>query len=153
MVRIKSRPIRLRRPEPFAICAISIHEGCDKHLLRVLKPIVYYLNDWITIEGRDGSETATMNAKRQLDADWYGKRITIQAIVGKNGSGKSSLLDMMYRIVNNFGVALSVREGELKGSDDDNDKEPVAIKDDDEDNIYPAYISGIDASLYFVSGR
>lgn len=91
MVRIKSRPIRLRRLEPFAICAISIHNGCDPRLLRVLKPTVYYLNDWITIEGHEGDESARFNPERLLDVDWYGRFITIQAIVGKNGSGKSSV--------------------------------------------------------------
>ena len=112
MAQITSRPIRVHRLEPFALCALSIHNGCDKRLMRILKPQVYYLNDWIIVEGHESDETVRLNPKRLLDADWYGKYINVQAIVGKNGSGKSSLLDMVYRIVNNFGVALTKGSGD-----------------------------------------
>ena len=36
----------------------------------------------------------------------YGDNINICAIVGPNGSGKSSLLDLLYRLINNFGYLL-----------------------------------------------
>lgn len=43
------------------------------------------------------------NSDEKLNSDaFYGKNINIQAIVGKNGSGKSSLMDLMYVTINNF---------------------------------------------------
>lgn len=40
--------------------------------------------------------------ERTIPDDFFGKNINIQAIVGKNGSGKSSLMDLMYMAINNF---------------------------------------------------
>lgn len=38
--------------------------------------------------------------------DFFGKNITLHTIVGKNGSGKSSLLDVIFRIINNVGALM-----------------------------------------------
>lgn len=42
--------------------------------------------------------------------DFYGKNIKLHAIVGRNGSGKSSLLDIMIRMINNVGALMCKKE-------------------------------------------
>ena len=42
--------------------------------------------------------------------DFFGKNVTLHTIVGKNGSGKSSLLDIMFRLVNNVGAEMCKQE-------------------------------------------
>ena len=41
---------------------------------------------------------------------FYGNNVALHAIVGRNGSGKSSLLDIMIRIVNNVGALMCKKE-------------------------------------------
>lgn len=43
------------------------------------------------------------NLGHRISEDFYAKNVCISAIVGKNGSGKSSVLDMIFRIINNVG--------------------------------------------------
>lgn len=43
---------------------------------------------------------------RHLPKDFYGSNIMVSAIVGKNGSGKSSILDIVYRVLNNLSAIL-----------------------------------------------
>lgn len=58
----------------------------------------FLFNDFYKEE--DGN--LVVNKNRALPDDFFGKNINIQAIVGKNGSGKSSLMDLMYMAINNF---------------------------------------------------
>lgn len=82
------------------IVAVGIdQEHCDKKFSKVLSEDFYLFNDRVFISS-DNQIQLNPNYKGYT---WYfGKNINVQAIVGTNGSGKSSLLELMYRIINNF---------------------------------------------------
>ncbi|MBS5980830.1 MAG: hypothetical protein KIB51_14115, partial [Dysgonomonas mossii] len=87
------------------IIAIRPLENCVPHILRVLKPnITYFLyNNYEMCDNdqfiRNKGEVIPFDFFR-LDAD--SPNISISAIVGKNGDGKSSLVELMIRVLNNF---------------------------------------------------
>lgn len=99
------------------LIGIKIIDG-DKRILKNLKKNTWYPfgnyiepkeeNDWEWMskqikEDEDNLraiyKSLTNNPDSSLD-------ITVNCIVGKNGSGKSSLLDIFYRIINNFSYQL-----------------------------------------------
>ena len=41
-----------------------------------------------------------------LERGFFGQNMTVQVIVGMNGSGKSALLELMFRMINNFSAQL-----------------------------------------------
>lgn len=79
----------------FKIVGIYIHESCAKRYRKILSPGYYPLdNSWkYDEEKKDIEENKEV---QQLDPDFFGKNISISAIVGENGSGKSTFLDFMY---------------------------------------------------------
>lgn len=46
------------------------------------------------------------NTQDMVPDNFYGKNISLHAIVGKNGSGKTTLLDVIYRMLNNLGCKI-----------------------------------------------
>ncbi|MDO4803157.1 MAG: hypothetical protein Q4A15_13400, partial [Prevotellaceae bacterium] len=74
------------------IVAVKIdQERCDKKFSKVLSEEFYLFNDRVFISS-DNQIQLNHNYKGY---SWYfGKNINVQAIVGTNGSGKSSLLEL-----------------------------------------------------------
>lgn len=77
-------------------CYRSIHKG-----LKSFEPYVFY-SDYV-IEGGSVRRIAHNPALDSL----YGDRVDVCAIVGENGSGKSSLMELVIRLLNNASYALS----------------------------------------------
>jgi predicted ATPase len=97
----------------FSIIALKVLS--DKSpIQKVLKKGWFLLNQSYKVDEHDKLRP---NEKYPLEDDFFGKNISIGAIVGRNGSGKSSLLELFFRMVYN----LSVKRGLF------NDKEATFI--------------------------
>ena len=86
----------------FSILAVRILPGCKDHLKKILKGEWYLLNSWYVL--KDGRLTKRDDAS--LERSLYGENVSISAIVGKNGSGKSSLMELIFRLVNNLNFCM-----------------------------------------------
>lgn len=98
----------------FILKSIEIHQGCTGQ--KNLKPGKYvFVQDEYSL----------------LPENFFGQNICVSAIVGKNGSGKSSLIDIMCRVLNNLCAVLCTN-----------------LNDDN----YTAfcYVYGVNASLEYV---
>lgn len=111
----------------FSICALEILQGCSCG--RILKKGLYPFDDQLCFN-TDGSFSGLNESK--VPKDFFGPNITVHAIVGENGSGKSSLLDLMYRIINNFSFMLELGMHKSAGA------------------MKLCYVQGIKANLYFM---
>lgn len=72
---------------------------------KCLRGGLYFFNDRLC-QTQDGE--IALNLKCKVPHDFYGANINIQAVVGQNGSGKSSILELLYRIINNFTFMLEL---------------------------------------------
>lgn len=71
----------------FIIKSIEVLEACDPKIRKNLKVGVYPFAG-------------------NLERGFFGQNMTVQVIVGMNGSGKSALLELMFRMINNFSAQL-----------------------------------------------
>ena len=115
---------KLDTSRPLRLIGIQIFEGTHKNVRKVLEegwyPFVKCENSrYIGVE----KEVYPIVAEDGCPQDYYWidkkrlPRISISAIAGKNGSGKSSLVEILYRILNNFAEELLQTE-ENKPSED-----------------------------------
>lgn len=89
----------------FSLIAIRILSECETTYRKVLEENVPYIfnqdysfeNEWpVKLNGSNVPE------------NFFSDKINIHAIVGKNGSGKSSIVEIIIRIINNLIVNLSI---------------------------------------------
>lgn len=95
----------------FIISALHILPQCNSSLKKGLKDEWFLFNDSVRLEGTP--EKILLNHKNSMKGDYYGKKISISAIVGVNGSGKSSLFEMLYRIINNVSALFERDENRM----------------------------------------
>ncbi|WP_431439877.1 AAA family ATPase [Bacteroides hominis] len=86
----------------FSILGVQVYDTCHEHIKKVLTDRLYLFNSWYHNDNQKLVSTNETDFVRTL----YGKNISIQAIVGKNGSGKSTIMELVYRIINNLSVVM-----------------------------------------------
>lgn len=83
----------------FLLLGLYIRKGCDKKMVKNLETKKFYaLNRFFDF----GTKQLNFDLLNKYNG-FFGENIFVNAIVGKNGSGKSSILDLVYRIINNLG--------------------------------------------------
>jgi len=115
-----------RTPKEFSLSVIHILPNCSPNLKKGLRDEFYKLNGRCEIN-RNKVELREENPLQ----GFYGSRINVEAIVGVNGSGKSSLFEIIYRVINNLSCLLN--RGKRRKTADD---------------LY--YVKNLYAELYYV---
>lgn len=85
----------------FKILSLTIYEGCNQSLLKALKEGVEYK----FYQDQDFAPSWLYDIPN-------GPKVSVSSIVGKNGSGKSSIIEMMIRVMNNFAFLAGYRENQ-----------------------------------------
>lgn len=93
----------------FRIVALRILEGCPQHYRKVLdeKKTYFFDERYKDVEGADFIQKVSEDSSdiRLYDVEGYnGRKISIEisAVVGRNGEGKSTLIELIIRVLNNF---------------------------------------------------
>lgn len=106
----------------FKLIAIRPLKGCTPHIRKCLKEgVFYYFCDDYRIDEIRGMIKRKSQNLEPLAEDFFLKkpRVNINAVVGKNGDGKSTLVELMMRLVNNCTITndLAVGKDSLKWVD------------------------------------
>jgi len=144
----------------FKLLAIRPLEGCAPHIQKCLKTgMMYYLcNDYI-IEPNSHIRRRSKNIEPleenffsvPFTNDYNNKKddkktmpptVSVSAIVGKNGDGKSTLVELMMRLINNCAISYKL----CVSSDNFNEKN----NDNAEVHYNLRKVTGVKAELYYM---
>lgn len=111
--------------EQLKIIAVRPLKGCPDYILRALHvEQIYYFNRNFHIDSK-GICTYTGKKDRSLPCDFFSTHkeseyshtphIHLNAIVGKNGDGKSSLVELLMRIINNLSNRIFESDSQYEG--------------------------------------
>lgn len=84
----------------FNIAAIQVFDDCALHIRKVLSKKWYFFTQQYILD--KNQENIIENELYNVPANFFDDKISIQAIVGMNGSGKSCILECVFRIINNI---------------------------------------------------
>lgn len=99
----------MNRKQLFCIAALKIGTDCSELIRKNLKPGFYLFNNRCRLE----NDKIVLNLEFNIEDNIYGENIFLHAIVGMNGSGKSSLLEIIYRMVNNFSFDVDYKKRKM----------------------------------------
>ncbi|WP_299836029.1 AAA family ATPase [uncultured Tenacibaculum sp.] len=101
----------------FKIIAIQPLENCLSEHLKVLNPneIYYFYKDYKVLNDEKGNEEIKYESKAPESLfNVKGKEktinVNISAIVGKNGSGKSTIVELLFKAINNIASNFKLEE-------------------------------------------
>src|SRR5690554_4234517 len=96
----------------FKLLAIRPLDGCEDHIKNNLEVNQFYFFDDSYEQYEDFDFIIKKEGCNELNPEFYYNKqsnyestlntININAIVGKNGSGKSSIIEFLLRLLNNF---------------------------------------------------
>lgn len=86
--------------DDFELIGVRILPGCERNVCKVLHPGWYLFTERYRVQ----DDRVVENESYQLPRDFFSDngKITVSAIVGKNGSGKSTVIEVMLAIINNL---------------------------------------------------
>jgi hypothetical protein len=96
----------------FRLIGVRPLKGCAAHIRKILKEdTTYFLYDDFEIDNKN-PETVIYKGHNNIPPNFFSEitnpdspLISISAIVGKNGDGKSTIVELIIRILNNFAYA------------------------------------------------
>lgn len=92
----------------FKLIAIKPLKGCQPHILKCLKTdmMYYFCNDYYVAEDESYIERRSKNIQPLKETFFLGNpKVNISAVVGMNGDGKSTLMELLMRLINNCAIS------------------------------------------------
>lgn len=129
----------------FKLIAIKPTKGCDKRFLKNLEEqhIYQFYNDYSFEKDKRNDEVLNIKDNSLIPNNLFGDNISVSAIVGKNGSGKSALIELFVASVNQFSFYLNNHKVL--------EKKQIITDANIESIEFPENSLGINAEIFFLN--